>query len=122
LTEPIIALVFILAPFVLNFDDASARLLSVVLGVVVLVGGMTTRWRYSLVKLLPLRVHFMTDVLLGVVALLAPFVLGFSDETEALVFFLVMGVGELAAAFGTAWEPADEREAARRSRPGYQGL
>jgi uncharacterized membrane protein HdeD (DUF308 family) len=117
MVEPIIGVLFILAPFIFGFDDSSARTLSIVVGVVILLSGMTTRWRLSLVKLIPLRVHFMTDVLIGIVCLAAPFVLGFSDETGPLLFFLVLGVGELAAAFGTAWAPGDERAAAR-PRPG----
>jgi hypothetical protein len=34
-----------------------------------------------------------------------------------LIFFLVMGLGELGAAFGTAWAPGDVRAGAR-PRPG----
>src|SRR3954449_852406 len=102
MVEPIIGLLFILAPFILDFDHSSARTLSIVVGVVILLSGMTTRWRLSLVKLIPLRVPFMTDVLIGIVCLAAPFVLGFSDETAPLVFFLVMGVGALGAASTTA--------------------
>jgi hypothetical protein len=115
--EPVIGVLFILAPFVLDFDHSSARTLSIVVGVVILLSGMMTRWRLSLVKLIPLRVHFMTDVLIGIVCIAAPFALGFSDETAPLIFFLVMGLGELGAAFGTAWAPGDERAGAR-PRPG----
>jgi len=115
--EPVIGLLFIVAPFVLDFDDSSARTLSVIVGVVILLSGMMTRWRLSLVKLIPLRMHFMTDVLIGIVCIAAPFALGFSDETAPLVFFLVLGAGELGAAFGTAWGPGDERAGAR-PRPG----
>ncbi len=115
--EPVIGLLFILAPFLLDFDHSSARTLSVIVGVVILLSGMMTRWRLSLVKLIPLRVHFMTDVLIGIVCIAAPFVLGFSDETAPLIFLLVMGVGELGAAFGTAWASGDERAGAR-PRPG----
>ena len=117
MVEPLVGLLFILAPFILDFDHSSARTLSIVIGAVIIVSGMTTRWRLSVAKLIPLRVHFMTDVLIGVVSIAAPFVLGFSDETAALVFFLIMGAGELAAAFGTAWAPGDER-AGERPRPG----
>ena len=117
MVEPLVGLLFILAPFILDFDHSSARTLSIVIGAVIIVSGMTTRWRLSVAKLIPLRVHFMTDVLIGVVSIAAPFVLGFSDETAALAFFLIMGAGELAAAFGTAWAPGDER-AGERPRPG----
>ena len=117
MVEPLVGLLFILAPFILDFDHSSARTLSIVIGAVIIVSGMTTRWRLSVAKLIPLRVHFMTDVLIGVVCVAAPFVLGFSDETAPLVFFLVMGVGEIGAAFMTAWEPGDYKAGAA-PRPG----
>src|SRR4051794_41121288 len=119
--EPIIALVFIVAPFVLDFDSSTARTLSIVIGVVILLVGMTTRLRLSLIKLVPLQMHFAGDVLIGALSLAAPFLFGFSDETAALVFFLAMGAGELAAALGTAWRPetdrADGRTRTARSQP-----
>ena len=114
--EPVVAVLFILAPFVLDFDDSAARTLSIAIGVIILVVGMTTRWRLSLVKLIPLEMHFAGDLLIGIVSIAAPFVLGFSDETAATVFFVAMGVGELAAALGTAWRPTDEQPG-QRPRP-----
>jgi uncharacterized membrane protein HdeD (DUF308 family) len=117
MTDPVIGVLFIIAPFVLGFDHNSAKTLSIVVGAIILIGAMSTRWRLSLVKLLSLRMHFWTDVLLGIVCIAAPFVLGFSDETAPLVWFLVMGVGELGAAFGTAWEPAGEASAVTAPSP-----
>jgi hypothetical protein len=114
--EPVVAVLFILAPFVLDFEDSAARTLSIAIGVIILVVGMTTRWRLSLVKLIPLEMHFAGDLLIGIVSIAAPFVLGFSDETAATAFFVVMGVGELAAALGTAWRPTDEQPG-QRPRP-----
>ena len=110
--EPIIALVFVLAPFVLGFDDGTAKALSIAIGVAVLLVGMTTRWRMSVVELIPLRAHFAADVGVGLLAIVAPFVLGF-DDSAAKVFFVVMGVLELAVAFGTNWGSGEEREARR---------
>jgi cyanate permease len=111
--EPVVGLIFILAPFVLGFDDSSAKTVSIVLGVAVLLVGMMTRWRMSIVKLIPLRGHFMADVGVGIVAILAPFVLGFSDESDATIFLVVMGVLELGAAFGTAWDATGESRRAQ---------
>jgi SPW repeat len=111
--EPVVGIVFILAPFVLGFDHATATAVSIILGAAVLLVGLTTRWRMSLIDLIPLRVHFMADVGVGVVAIVAPFVLGFSDESAPTVFLIVMGVLELGAAFGTAWKPEGEQ---RRSQ------
>ena len=106
--EPLLVIVFVLAPFVLDFDDSTARTLSFVLAGLILVVGMTTQWRLSLVKLLPLRTHFTLDAMLGAAQILAPFVFGFSDETAPTAFFIVMGLAELGAALMTRWDPGDE--------------
>ncbi len=48
---------------------------------------------------------------------LAPFVLGFSDESTPTIFFIVVGLGEIVAALATRWHPEDDL-AAERHRPG----
>jgi hypothetical protein len=116
--EPVIALLLILAPFIFGFsDNDTATILSIVAGVVVLGTGMSTRWRLSLVKLIPLEVHRMLDLGLGVLLIIAPFVLGFSDESTPTIFFIVVGLGEIVAALATRWHPEDDL-AADRHRPG----
>ena len=116
--EPVVALLLIVAPFIFGFsDNDTATILSIVAGVVVLGTGMSTRWRLSLVKLIPLEVHRMLDLGLGVVLIIAPFVLGFSDERTPTIFFIVVGLGEIVAALATRWHPEDDL-AADRHRPG----
>jgi hypothetical protein len=44
--EPVVAALFIIAPFVLNFDDSTARTLSIAIGAIMRLVGMTTRWRF----------------------------------------------------------------------------
>jgi hypothetical protein len=112
LIEPVVALVFIIAPFVLDFEDSTAKTLSIVLGAVILLVGLTTRWRWSVVKLIPLAMHFAGDLAVGVVSVAAPFVLGFSDDTAATIFFVLLGVGELGAALGTDWRARERRMSA----------
>ncbi len=109
--EPFAALLLIAAPWIFGFsDNDTATTLSVIAGVIVLVTGMSTRWRMSLVKLIPLRTHFMMDVALGLALIVAPFVAGFSDHGGATRFFVIAGVLELATALMTRW---DEREEVR---------
>src|SRR3954464_14183336 len=79
--EPIVGLLFIAGPWIFGFSDVSdATTISIVLGVLVLLTGMTTRWRMSVVKLLSLGTHRTMDLLVGIVAIVAPFVFGFSDQ------------------------------------------
>jgi len=85
MVEPIIGLIFILAPLDPRLRSQLREDVSIVVGVMILLSGMSTRWRLSVVKLIPLRVQHMTDVLIGIVCLVAPFVLGFSDETAPIV-------------------------------------
>lgn len=106
--EPLAAIVLIVAPWLFGFSDVtSATVVSVAVGAAMLAGGMATRWRFSLVKLIPLRIHFWWDLLLGVILIAAPFVLGDSDRGDATRFLVIVGVLELLAALATDW---DERE------------
>jgi predicted membrane-bound mannosyltransferase len=105
MTDPVIGILLIVAPFIFGFDDDTSRVVSFVTGALVLLVAMTTRWRLSLVKLIPLRVHAMLDLGLGVVLILAPFVLGYSDETAPTVVHVVIGVAEILAALATRWDP-----------------
>ena len=116
--EPVMALLLILAPFIFGFsDNGTATIVSIAAGVIVLLTGMSTRWSLSLVKLIPLDVHRMLDLGLGVLLILSPFVLGFSDESTPTIFLIVIGLGEIVAALATNWHPENDLDADGR-RPG----
>jgi len=116
--EPVAALLLIAAPWIFGFsDNDTATTLSVIVGVVVLVTGMSTRWRMSLVKLIPLRTHFMMDVGVGIALIVLPFVAGFSDHGGATRFFVIVGVLELGTALMTRWDQREEVGTQRRTRP-----
>src|SRR5215208_3390205 len=106
--EPFAAILLIAAPWIFGFsDNDTAMTLSVIAGIVVLATGMTTRWRMSLVKLIPLRTHFTMDLGVGIALIVLPFVAGFSDHGGATRFFVIAGALELGTALMTRW---DERE------------
>jgi hypothetical protein len=107
--EPVAALLLILGPWIFGFSDVgSSTAVSIVVGAIMLLAGALTRWRWSLAKVIPLRTHFRTDVLLGIVLIVAPFVLGDSDNGAATRFLVIMGALELLTAFSTRWDPAEE--------------
>jgi hypothetical protein len=111
LIEPAAALLLIVAPWLFGFaDNDTATTLSIIVGVIVLLTGMSTRWRMSLVKLIPLRTHFMMDLAVGVALIALPFIAGFNDHGGATRFFVIAGVLELGTAVMTRW---DEREEVR---------
>jgi hypothetical protein len=107
--EPIVGVLFIAAPWIFGFSDASdATTVSIVLGALVLLTGLTTRWRAGVVKLLPLAAHRAMDLVVAVVAIVSPFVLGFSDNGAATRFLIIMGVLEIGATLMTNWDDRDE--------------
>jgi hypothetical protein len=109
LSEPVVALVLIAAPFVLGFSDVdNALATSLVAGVLVLLLGATTRWRWSLVGLVPLGVHAMADTVLGALLFAAPFLLEYHDDsTAAWIVHVVIGMGLIGSAWGTDWRMHD---------------
>src|SRR4051794_40564293 len=107
--EPLVAILLIVAPWIFGFDDvSSATAVSVAVGAIMLISGMSTRWRLSLVKLVPLRTHFRMDLVLGVVLIVAPFVFGDSDRGDATRFLVIMGILELLTAVSTRWDLREE--------------
>jgi hypothetical protein len=117
--EPLIAIVIIAAPWIFGFSAVDdAKTVCIVVGVVMLLAGAMTDWRLSIARVIPLRIHRMTDLLLGAVLILSPFVLGFSDEGGATRFTVIAGVLEISTALATRWDPAEAEESAvdRRSR------
>ncbi|MDX8152137.1 SPW repeat protein [Patulibacter brassicae] len=111
LMELPLAALAIAGPWLFGFsDDDTARVASIVAGALIALVAMTTRWRLSLVKLVPLRGHAYLDIGLGLALVLAPFVLGYADETGALILHLVLGLGLLTSAPMTNWRTEDQVE------------
>jgi hypothetical protein len=108
LMDPVIAVLLIAAPFLFGFsDDGAPTAVAIVIGLGVLVVAMSTRWRLSLVKAIPISVHLTIDLIVGALLIAAPFLFGFSDAGGPTAFFLIVGIGELLAALGTRWSPTD---------------
>jgi len=105
--EPIAAVVLIASPWIFGFSSVnSAKVIAIVIGVIMLLSGAMTRWRLAVAHVIPLRMHYMTDLLLGVVLIVAPFVFGFSGNGAAARFMIIAGALELVTALATDWEPA----------------
>lgn len=103
-SEPFLVALLIAAPFIFAFSDQSApTALSIIAGVVILVVAMSTRWKLSLVKVIPVEVHALLDLGLGALLIPSPFIFGFSDVTEPTAFFIAFGIVEILATLATAW-------------------
>jgi hypothetical protein len=122
--EPLIAIVIIAAPWIFGFSDVNdAKVVCIAVGAVMLIAGSMTDWRLSIARVIPLRMHLATDLLLGAVLILSPFVLGFGDQGGATRFTVIAGVLEILTALSTRWDPIEADEPAidgqSRSTPAH---
>ncbi len=116
LVEYAAAFLLIAAPFIFNFENNAATALSVIVGVVTLIIAASTAWRTGLIQSIPVQAHVMIDYVLSIFLIAAPFVLGFTDESGATAFFIVLGVVYLLLTIATRFVP-EERPPRKASPP-----
>ena len=94
-------------------DEKTAVLMTRLLTTTILVSSLFTRAEWGFIKVMPYKAHLVLDALGGMLALSAPWLLGFSGNTKARNAFVAFGVFGLLA--GTLSEPdempADETPA-----------
>src|ERR671930_959219 len=104
LDYPLAALLLV-GPLVLGFDDPAAKWIAFAFGIGAAVLAVGTAWPTGIVRIIPPLLHGYADVTVTVALIVLPFIVGFSDHTTALVFYLVVGAGGLAATLVTRFEP-----------------
>lgn len=91
--------------------DSIAVATGVVVGAVVLVVSMLTRYPLGVAKVLPFTIHSAGDYLAAFLLIVSPFALGFSDEAGGLsAFYVVAGIAVLAVSLITNYQYSDKRE------------
>ena len=85
------------APFWLGLDRHSTpAILCFVLAGLILLTSLVTRAEWGLVRVLPYKLHLLGDVLVGLLAVAAPFLFHFADLTatrNAFIIFGLFGIG-----------------------------
>ncbi len=83
----------------------------VVVGAVVLLVSMLTRYPLGVVKVLPFTVHSAGDYLAAALLVLSPFVLSFHGTDGGLsAFYIVAGIAVLAVSLVTNYQYSPKRE------------
>ena len=99
-----VAVLMIVAPFLFSFDATAAELASVLVGAGILVLAVLTDAPTGIARSLPVASHVVLDYVLGLFLIVAPFVLGFSDDDDAATaFFIVLGLGYVVLAVLTRY-------------------
>jgi hypothetical protein len=99
-----LAVVLIFLPFVLSLDDAAAKWIAFAFGIGAAVLAVGTAWSTGIVRVIPPLLHGYADVAVTVALIVLPFIVGFWDDTTALVFYLIVGAGGLVATLATRFE------------------
>lgn len=100
-------IVFIAAPFALNFDTAIATGISIVVGVLVLFVAASSEGPTGLTNQISLTVHVAFDFALALFLIAAPFVFDFSDKSKPTVFFIGIGLAHMLITIGTRFRPSE---------------
>lgn len=97
----VMGLALILVPFVFNFgaQEPAALWVPVVLGVVVLMTSLITKYELSIAKIIPMPIHIMADVAVGVLLAVSPWLFGFADQMW--IPHVVLGALEIGVALTT---------------------
>lgn len=94
--EYVAGVLFLLAPFLFDFDSSTARYASIAVGIVVLLVAVLSKGGLGIMGALPTQAHATLDYVLALVLVLAPFLLGFADDTAGVTFFVLVGVAHAA--------------------------
>ena len=106
--EYLAGVLLIVSGFLLDFKSSAAIAASIILGLLVLVMAASSDGPSSLINTIPLSVHVLLDYALAAVLVAAPFLFGFSDETAATAFFIILGVVHLLVTIGTRFRAEKE--------------
>lgn len=99
--EYAVGVLFIVAPFLFDFESTSATASSVVIGLAALAFTATSQLPTGLVKSVTVGVHVTVDVVLAVLLVALPFLLGFTDEGAPTALFISLGVLHLLVTIAT---------------------
>lgn len=107
----IVGIALLFAPNIFGFSDlgGAAVWLPRILGVIVILSELTVRGSFSGMGVVPMRAHITTDVLMGLLLALSPWLFGFTDEpANAWVPHLVVGIAMVGYALATRTDDASD--------------
>jgi hypothetical protein len=90
---------------VFDFDSTAATVIALAFGAGAAVLAVGTAWPTGIVRVIPPLLHGYADLTVTVALILLPFIVGFDDNTAALLFYVIVGGAGLLATLATRFEP-----------------
>ena len=114
-----VGILLIAAPWIFRFanESSAAKWISVIAGVALIgLSAMTDYEGGFLTRAIPMRMHLVTDALLGVFLAVSPWLFGFADQgMNAWLPFVAIGVAEIGTAAMTSPVPDTARARGRQA-------
>lgn len=95
LLDYIVGIALILAPEIFRFSDVggAAVIIPRVLGIVLVIYSLFTKYEWGVFKVLPMTYHLVVDFLAALFLALSPFLFGFhNDKKNAWIPHIVVGI------------------------------
>src|SRR5689334_20727431 len=110
-----VAATLIIAALAVGGSDKAVAT-GVVVGIVVAIVSMATKYPLGVFKVLPFTVHSAGDYLAAALLIIAPFALSFDGSDKGLsIFYVVMGAAVLAVSLITNYQYSPKRNLAQSS-------
>src|SRR5947199_10856968 len=105
-----VATLLILVPAIAGGSNKAVAT-GIVVGVVVAVVSMLTKYPLGVLKVLPFTVHSAGDYLAAALLIVSPFALSFNDsDTGLTVFYIIAGIAVLGVSLITNYQYSDKRD------------
>jgi drug/metabolite transporter (DMT)-like permease len=78
----LVGIALIAAPYIFGFSDGpmAAKVIPMVLGIVLIVYSLLTKYELGVIKVISMPYHLVVDFLASVFLAISPFLFGFSDQ------------------------------------------
>jgi len=94
------------APSFIEFTPYVAKLVYG-LGAVHLTLTVLTKFPYGIIKVIPLSIHGYVELIVSIFLVISPWILGFSDDANGKIFFIVFGIVVFITWYLSAYQPAN---------------
>jgi len=106
----VVGVVLLFAPKIFGFDDnTAATTVPIVVGIFIILNELITTSPYSPLKLVPMRVHIILDVVTGLFLAVSPWLFGFMDSDQPSQWVPHLVVGLMVAGYALLTTTSDDR-------------
>lgn len=107
----IVGVLLIFAPSIFGFNEnAAASMIPMIVGIFIVLNELITTSPFSPLKLVPMKVHVILDVLTGLFLAASPWIFGFMDSTRNEQWLPHLIVGVLVVGYALMTTTADDRQ------------